>query len=170
MIVWLTGLPCSGKTTLARPLAKVLDAVHYDGDDLRATPFAADAGFSPEDRERHLLRVGFLAKEVGRFTDVVCSFVSPSEEVRNKLPIDFLVYCKCPVSVCKQRDVKGMWAKAMAGEIQNFTGVSAPFDIPEHANVTVNTHLTSIDDCVWKIFRHMMQVKMHSDKLNGSVV
>jgi len=79
---------------------------------------------------------------------VICAFVSPSEEVRLSLPFDLLVFAACPTNVCIERDVKGMWAKAKRGEIENFTGWSAAYDMPLDADVMVRTDRQSVDECV----------------------
>jgi len=151
MILWITGLPCSGKTTIAEKLARKLDVELLDGDALRNSPFSQGIGFSKEEREQHLLRVGYLAKRLSKHKDVVCSFVSPFEETRQKLPIDILVYLKCPAEVCEQRDVKGMYKKARNGQIANFTGVDAPYEEPLAPSITLDTSVLTINECVQKI-------------------
>lgn len=166
MIVWLTGLPCSGKTTLARALAEALDCPAaamecgrtvelLDGDDLRGSDFAAHVGFSPEDRANYLRQVGYLAQRLERAgaAYVVCSFVSPSEAVRASLPIDVLVYVECPAEVCERRDVKGLWARARAGGIRSFTGLDAPYEPPTSPTVTVHTDKQSISECLSLVLR-----------------
>ena len=159
-IIWLTGLPCSGKTTLANALSKICIVEVLDGDVLRATPFAMNAGFSPEDRKRHLLRVGYLAERLSKYSIVICAFVSPSEEVRQQLPIDVMVYVKCPKEECIRRDIKGMWAKAIRGEIKDFTGVDAEYEEPINPDVIVDTSVMTIEDCVWEVFKYMFQAKI----------
>jgi len=161
MIIWLTGLPCSGKTTLAEILVKRMGGELLDGDVLRNSDFSKGIGFSPEERERHLLRVGYLAKMLGKYTNVFCSFVSPSEEVRKKLDVDIMVYVKCPVEVCSERDVKGMYAKAKAGEIKGFTGYDAPFDPPVNPDIVVETDQNTIDECV-EIILNVARAKLWS--------
>jgi len=155
MIIWFTGLPCSGKTTLAKILVEKLNGELLDGDVLRNSDFSRGVGFTPEERERHLLRVGFLAKMLSKYTDVVCSFVSPSESVRQKLPVDVMVYVKCSAEVCAQRDVKGMWAKAKAGEIKGFTGYDAEFDVPENPAIIVETDKETIEESIEKILTQL---------------
>ena len=163
--IWLTGMPCSGKTTIAKRLIETYKSydtyladfrvVSLDGDDLR-DKLNSDLGFSPEDRKENLRRVGHLAQ---LFNDknicTVCSFVSPTEELReealDKIERCILVYVKCSAETCAERDVKGMWAKAKAGEIKMFTGYSAPFDDPQHADLVLNTEASTVDDCVYEI-------------------
>jgi len=159
LVVWLTGLPCSGKTTLAEIVRDKLDCEMLDGDDLRGSDFSKGIGFTPEDRERHLLRVGYLAKRLSRYNDVICSFVSPSEPVRQKLPVDLTVYVKCPLDVCMDRDVKGMYAKAKAGEITNFTGYNAPYEEPKNPDLTLDTAVLSKDECVDRILSLICALK-----------
>jgi adenylyl-sulfate kinase len=158
--LWLTGLPCSGKTTLARRLKEELDArglktVHLDADELRHQ-LNADLGFSPEDRKENLRRsahVATLFNQNGNF--VVASFVSPTDAframVKDIIGMFTLVFVKCSVSACEKRDVKGMYIKARAGQIKDFTGVSAPFEEPADADIVVDTEHASIEDCVREI-------------------
>ena len=153
LVIWLTGLPCSGKTTLAEIIVKKINGELLDGDDLRGSDFSKGIGFSPEARKQHLLRVGYLAGRLSKYAHVVCSFVSPSEDVRNILPVDLLIYVDCPVKVCAERDVKGMYAKARAGEIADFTGVDAPYEVPQKPDLVVKTHLFSINECVNQILK-----------------
>jgi adenylyl-sulfate kinase len=148
MIVWLTGLPCAGKTTIAEIVAGKLKAEFLDGDVLRAQEFSKGVGFSKEERDLHILRVGYLAAKLNTYNDVICSFVSPYAATRQKLPIDLLVHVKCPVEVCIERDVKGMYAKALTGEIPGFTGISAPFEEPVNPDLVLETDKTDIDFCV----------------------
>lgn len=150
-VIWLTGLPCSGKTTIAKVIVERTGAEFLDGDDLRDSDFSKGIGFTPEERKRHLLRVGYLAKRLSKYNDVICSFVSPAKDVREQLPVDIMVYVKCPVSVCAERDVKGMYAKANRGEIKNFTGISAPYQAPEDPDVTVETDKETLEESVQKV-------------------
>jgi len=160
MTLWLTGLPCSGKTTLSKRLKEELNnrgfkIVHLDADDIRGK-LNADLGFSPEDRKENLRRVAYVSKlfnENGNF--VVTSFVSPTNEYRKMIKEIIgnfkLVFVKCSPKVCEERDVKGMYKKARNGEIKDFTGVSAPFEEPLDADIVVDTERNSIEDCVKEI-------------------
>ena len=164
MIIWLTGLPCSGKTTIARELKRRLTGSLgdiecgrvcelLDGDDLRNSDFASTAGFSPEARRDHLLRVGYMAKRLAKHAPyVVCAFVSPAESVRQTLPIDLLVHVDCSREVCEARDVKGMWRRAREGQIKGFTGLDAPYEPPSDALV-VHTDRSTVTECVETILR-----------------
>jgi len=157
--IWLTGLPCSGKTTLADELEGYFDPVQMlDGDKLRATPLAKDLGFSIEDRNTHVMRMGYVASLLtSHGVNTICAFVSPVNEIREKVrklfsPGDFLeVYVKASLDVCVKRDVKGMYAMAKEGKINNFTGIGSPYEEPEFPDVTVCTETLTIDKCVDKI-------------------
>ncbi len=146
--LWFTGLPCSGKTTISEIVGKELrdrdlNVEMLDGDELRRN-LSKDLGFSKEDRETHIKRVGFIAKLLSR-NDVatLAAFVSPYRAVRKYLRIEignFIeAYVKCPVEVCIKRDVKGMYKKAIAGEIKNFTGISDPYEEPLEPEIIVET-------------------------------
>jgi len=160
MTLWLTGLPCSGKTTLSKRLKEELNnrgfkIVHLDADDIRGK-LNRDLGFSPEDRKENLRRVAYVSRlfnENGNF--VVTSFVSPTNEYRKMIKEIIgnfkLVFVKCSPRVCEERDVKGMYKKARNGEIEDFTGISAPFEEPLDADIIVDTEHSSIEDCVKEI-------------------
>jgi adenylylsulfate kinase len=159
--LWLTGLPCSGKTTLAVRLKEELDnrgysTVHLDGDDVR-TALNADLGFSKDERMENLRRIAHVAKlfnKNGSF--VIASFVSPRNNMRKLIKgiigSDFkMVYVKCPLKVCEKRDIKGMYKLARKGKIPSFTGVSAPFETPIKPDITVNTGSKNTEQCVREI-------------------
>jgi len=166
--LWLTGLPCSGKTTLAKRLKEVLDkrglrVVHLDGDDLR-NKLNADLGFSSQDRKENLRRAAHICnlfRDSGTF--VIASFVSPKEEyrlmVKDIIGHFKLVYVKCSPQVCKERDVKGMYAKARKGEIVEFTGESSLFEEPAHADIIVDTEHHSIEECVHNLLAEIGQLE-----------
>ena len=162
--LWLTGLPCSGKTTLAKRLKEELDnrgykAVSLDGDDVRGK-LNEDLGFSAKDRNENLRRIAHVAKlfnENGNF--VIASFVSPTNAYRKmakEIIGNFkLVYVKCSVETCEKRDVKGMYKKARTGEIKDFTGVSAPFEEPKDADIVVDTEKNDLETCVNAILTNL---------------
>ncbi len=153
-VIWLTGLSGSGKTTIAMAAAKRFGCEVLDGDTIR--DFFANRDFSREGRERHLLGVAKMANMISKHTDVICSFITPYEEVREKileiLPDHALmIHVSTSLEVCEQRDVKGLYSKARSGEIENFTGISDPFDEPKCAHLTLNSNGEdghSIDDMV----------------------
>ena len=140
LTVWFTGLPGSGKSTIANLVAEKLKAKGYkverlDGDVVRKG-LTRDLGFSKEDRDKNIERVTFVAKLLTRNGVIVLSsFVSPyraaRENARREIGSFFEVYLKCSIEECMRRDVKGMYKKAMAGEIKEFTGVSDPYEEPE---------------------------------------
>ena len=158
--IWLTGLPCSGKTTLAKQLKvklynKGIKSVHLDADDIRGG-LNADLGFSQKDRIENLRRVAHVAK---LFNDngilVIASFVSPTNQMRRMIKKILknikLVYVKCDLKTCEARDVKGMYKKARQGIIKQFTGISAPFEAPDRADLVIDTAKNSLEYCVKKI-------------------
>lgn len=154
--LWLTGLPCAGKTTLAKRIKEELDnrgyhTTHLDGDDVRGA-LNEDLGFSKADRMENLRRIAHVAKLFNRNgVFVIASFVSPTNEMRDmikKIVGNFkLVYVKCDVSVCEERDVKGMYKRARLGEITEFTGISAPFEEPK-ADIVIDTENMNVEECV----------------------
>jgi len=158
--LWLTGLPCSGKSTLAKRIKEELDSrgfktVYFDADDVRGR-LNADLGFSEKDRTENLRRIAHVSKlfnDNGIF--VIASFVSPNEKMRRLIKKIIgnmkLVYVKCNVKTCEKRDVKGMYKKARQGLISDFTGVSAPFEPPKHPLVVVDTAKHSVERCVQEI-------------------
>lgn len=161
LVVWLFGLPCSGKTTLAKRIAEDLgDFVHLDGDDIRKG-LSSDLGFSQVSREENLRRVSHVAKILSdNGINVVCSFITPLENQRrvierivgNKL---FWVYVDAPLPVCQKRDVKGLYEKAKKGEIEEFTGFTSAFEPPTNVDVVVDTSERSVDECVMDIYEEL---------------
>jgi len=147
-VVWFTGLSGAGKTTIAEKLEALLRerGLHVealDGDIVR-THLSKGLGFSKEDRDTNIRRIGFVAHLLQRNgVAVICSAISPYREIRDEnraLIGDFVeVYAKCPIDVLAERDVKGLYKKALAGELQNFTGVSDPYEEPLHAEVVLET-------------------------------
>jgi len=132
--IWLTGLPCSGKTTVAKEIIKRHPAggIHLDGDLVRES-LNKDLGFSEEDRKENIRRVAAMAELLNKQGfHVVCSFVSPTKEIRDIIYDNItrvtLVLLDADVDVCTNRDVKGMYAQAAEGKLQNFTGVDGLYD------------------------------------------
>ena len=151
LVVWLTGLPGSGKTTIATSVANKLRTMGYrvevlDGDWVRRT-INPDAGYTREERRRHLLRVAWIARLLARNGVIVlCSFVSPYRGVRAEVrriveeEAPFIeAYVKCPVEECIKRDPKGLYKKALRGEIKHFTGISDPYEPPENPDIVLDT-------------------------------
>lgn len=147
-VVWFTGLSGAGKTTIAEKLEALLrdrglKVEALDGDIVR-THLSKGLGFSKEDRDTNIRRIGFVAHLLQRNgVAVICSAISPYRDIRDEnraLIGDFVeVYAKCPIDVLAERDVKGLYKKALAGEIPNFTGVSDPYEEPLSAEVTLET-------------------------------
>lgn len=162
LAVWFTGLPSSGKSTIAHAVEKELyrlgvKTFTLDGDNIRHG-LCSDLGFSPEDRAENLRRI---AEVVKLFLDaglvVLCALVSPYEKERQKIKIMIgeenflLIYCKCPVEVCEKRDPKGLYKKAKNGEIKNYTGISAPYEEPENPDLILSTDIFTIEESVKKV-------------------
>lgn len=157
--IWFTGLPCSGKTTLANALLKELEArdvytaIRLDGDITRQT-VGKDLGFSPEDRNINIERIIGVATYLTHIdkVNVICSYISPYEHIRNKvrelIPRSLIVHVDAPHTVCAERDVKGMWVKAMNGEIKDFTGVDAPYEEPINPDIVLKTNHWDVDFCI----------------------
>ncbi|MEB3755332.1 MAG: adenylyl-sulfate kinase [Desulfurococcales archaeon] len=163
MVVWLTGLPGSGKTTIATKVADILKKKGYrvevlDGDWVRKT-INVGAGFTKEERERHLLRVAWIARLLARNGVIVlCSFVSPYRDVRAKIrgiveeEVPFYeVWVKCTVDECIRRDPKGLYAKALRGEIKHMTGIDDPYEPPENPSLIIDTVVDSIEENTGKL-------------------
>lgn len=152
-VVWFTGLPASGKTTLANLLfddlqSRGVKAAKLDGDDLRA--MFPGTGFSREERIHHVKRAGMMAAEMeARGIVVVASLISPYREsrdyVRSICKRFIEIYVKASVETCEQRDPKGLYMKARAGKIKNFTGIDDPYEPPDHPDLVVDTEKESVE-------------------------
>jgi len=162
--IWFTGLPCSGKTTIADRVAEVLrekghKVERLDGDIVRKG-LTSDLGFSKEDRDENIKRVTFVAKLLTRNgVKVLATFVSPYIERRRKTREEigeFMeVYVRCPVDECMKRDVKGMYRKALAGEITGFTGVDDPYEEPPNPELILDTDKETLEESVQKVLEKM---------------
>lgn len=162
VMLWFTGLSGSGKSTVAIALERVLQdrgllCRILDGDNIRSG-INANLGFSAEDRRENIRRiaeVGKLFVDTGIIT--IAAFISPTEEIRQMAEHiigrdDFKeIFVSTPLEVCEQRDVKGLYARARRGEIPNFTGISAPFEAPEHPALSLDTSKLSIEESVKKL-------------------
>jgi adenylyl-sulfate kinase len=159
-VLWFTGLSGAGKTTLALALEADLRKrgvrlERLDGDTVRES-LTKDLGFSKEDRDKNIERVTFVAKLLSRNNVVVlASFISPYREtrayIRRETTNYIEVFVDAPLEVCIERDVKGMYKKAIAGQIPNFTGVSDPYEAPENPDIHIRTDQESVADSVTKI-------------------
>ena len=162
LVIWMTGLSGSGKTTLAKLLEKELlergkIAYSLDGDTLR-TGLNKDLGFSDADRKENVRRAGEICRvlaDAGMI--VITSFISPFKVDRDAVRALFPkgqfieVYVKASVEACEKRDTKGLYKKARAGEIKNFTGIDSPYEAPEKAEVVVDTESESVEKSVSKL-------------------
>lgn len=175
VMVWFTGLSGSGKSTIAIALERELQQRGLlcrvlDGDNIRSG-INNNLGFSPEDRKENIRRIA----EIGRlFVDTgiitVAAFISPTNELRQMAAEiigtdDFLeIYVSTPLEVCESRDVKGLYAKARRGEVKEFTGISAPFDIPEHPALSLDTSKLSVEESVKLLLEQILQKVQFDDK------
>ncbi|HEX9666470.1 MAG TPA: adenylyl-sulfate kinase [Thermodesulfobacteriota bacterium] len=158
--VWFTGLPSSGKSTLARMLEKELNRMDLhvevlDGDEVRLR-LSKGLGFSKEDRDENIRRISFVANLVTRCGGVaITCAISPYRQIRDEAREEigrFIeVYVKCPVDECMKRDVKGLYKKALSGEIKNFTGISDPYEEPHDPEVIVETNIETQEESIEKI-------------------
>lgn len=167
-IVWFTGLSGSGKSTLAHAVEETLHrqgcrTFVLDGDNVRHG-LCSDLGFSSKDRMENIRRIGEMAKlfmEAGVI--VLTAFISPYRDDRERVRGmvghgDFIeIYCNAPIEVCEARDVKGMYKKARSGQIAEFTGISSPYEAPEHPEREVDTGTAELDDCVQQVIGEMKQ-------------
>ena len=166
VVLWFTGLSGAGKSTLARAVSRVLytqgcHAIALDGDNVRHG-LNADLGFSREDREENIRRVTEVAK---LFVDsgliVLCAFISPFKSDRQNARKHFAqhefieIFCDAPLHVCENRDIKGLYKKARAGKISEFTGISSPYERPDSCELSLDTGAFSVEECVTKIIDYL---------------
>ena len=171
VVIWFTGLSGSGKSTLAHAVEEKLykngcRTIVLDGDNVRHG-LCSDLGFDNDDRKENIRRIGEVTKllvESGAIT--LAAFISPFAKGRNKIKDlfangDFLqIYVKCPISVCEDRDVKGVYKKARDNKIRNFTGVSSPYEVPEDPDLILDTDTEALDESVDKVLNLLVQKKV----------
>jgi len=165
--IWMTGMSGAGKTALAIPLEaelrkRGLKVERLDGDIVRQS-LTRDLGFSKEDRDKNIERITFVAKLLTRNgVAVICSFISPYRmvraNVREEVGSFVEVYCYAPLETLIERDVKGLYKKALAGEIKNFTGVSDPYEAPENPAVTIDSSTETLEESLAKILAKLEQL------------
>jgi adenylyl-sulfate kinase len=165
-ILWLTGLSGAGKSTLAIGLEQALaklgrKCIILDGDNIRRG-LCSDLGFSPKDRKENIRRIGEVARLFsGAGIICVTAFISPYRSDRELVrrlvdPGIFVeIYVNAPLSVCERRDPKGLYARARAGEIRDFTGISAPYEPPLHPEVEIQSDRMSPEECVNAVLRYL---------------
>ena len=166
VVLWFTGLSASGKSTLACAVARALferrcHTYVLDGDNVRHS-LNKDLGFSPEDREENIRRIGEVAH---LFADAgviaITAFISPytrDRDAARKLDKEgkFIeILCHCPLEVCEERDVKGLYKKARAGELKEFTGIDAPYEAPESAEIVVNTAEETVEESAAIVLKYL---------------
>jgi len=161
--VWFTGLPLSGKTTIADRVYEELKKMdipieRIDSKDIRE--MIPNIGYSREDRNRHMFRVVHLIKTLqNNSISTVCSFVSPYEESRNIIKEmaknTIIVYTKADIETCKKRDYKGVYKKALKGELKNFTGISDVYEEPKNADIVIDTDKKNIDEATQRIMKYI---------------
>ena len=162
-VIWITGLPAAGKTTIGTALVEGLQTLgrrveHLDGDLMRK--IFPGTGFSREERDRHIKRVGYLAAMLEKHeVNVVASFISPYREarafVRSQCSNFIEVYVSTPLEECEKRDPKGLYKKARKGDILNFTGISDPYEPPENPEIEIDTSGITVDEAVDRILKYL---------------
>ncbi|HEY6093483.1 MAG TPA: adenylyl-sulfate kinase [Gallionellaceae bacterium] len=164
--LWFTGLSGAGKSTLAHSVEEALHqlgcrTIVLDGDNVRHG-MCGDLGFSEADRKENIRRIGEMAKLfVESGTIVLTAFISPFREDRRRVrklmgESDFIeIYCHCPLEICEQRDVKGLYQKARQGLVKDFTGISSPYEPPEQAELSVDTSSQSLAESVKQVIDYL---------------
>jgi adenylylsulfate kinase len=167
LLIWLTGLSGSGKSTLAVQLEAMLHEKGFktyllDGDNIRSG-LNKDLSFTDEGRFENIRRIGEVSK---LFLDagvvVISAFISPFNTDRQQVK-DIVgdknyveVFVDCPLEICEQRDVKGLYKRARAGEVKNFTGIDSPYEYPENPDITIPTHRLNIDDSLDLLLKYVL--------------
>ncbi len=169
--LWFTGLSGAGKSTLSQILVKRLKSAGakvelLDGDVVR-TNLSKGLGFSKEDRDTNIRRIGFVCNLLSRNGVIaIAAAISPyraiREEVRESIGNFVEVYVECPIEVLTERDVKGLYKKALAGEIQHFTGISDPYEPPENPDVVVHTDSETAEESADRIWSRLNELGLLS--------
>ncbi len=170
-VLWFTGLSGSGKSTLAHAVEEHLHQAQcrtfvFDGDNVRHG-LCSDLGFGEEDRKENIRRIGEMTRlfvEAGVIA--MTAFISPFREERQRVrslfaPGEFIeVYCDCSLEVCEERDVKGLYAKARAGLIPNYTGISSPYEAPGSPEIRVRTDQENLEQSIDHVLRYLRERKL----------
>jgi len=161
---WLTGLSGAGKSTIAIEIANNLHQIsvpceYLDGDIIR-TNLSKGLGFSREDRDINVLRVGFVCSLLNKHgISAVVAMISPyrqtREELRRSVPNFVEIHVETPLEICIERDPKGLYKKALSKEIPDFTGISSPYEVPENPELTLKTDNETVDQCVYKVLKYL---------------
>lgn len=169
LTVWLTGYSGSGKSTISQRLQEIMFEKHIacevlDGDIVRQN-LCKDLSFSKEDRLTNIMRIGFVAEILSRHgVCVIVSAISPyrdaRDSVRKRINNFVEVYIKCPIEVCEERDVKGLYKKARKGEMQNFTGISDAYEEPVDPEIICHTDTESVEDSVNKVIAGLIKLNL----------
>ena len=166
--VWFTGFSGAGKSTIADALTKKLKSEGYqlevlDGDEIREN-LTKDLGFSKEDRDTNIRRIGFVAKLLARngvivLVPVISPYRAIREEMRTNIDNFLEVFVNAPLSVCEDRDVKGLYKQVRAGKIKQFTGIDDPYEPPTNPEVECRTDLEELSQSVDKIFNKLKELE-----------
>ena len=175
VVVWLSGLPCSGKTTIGLGLEKILVNEGYivrmlDGDITRKG-ICSDLGFSINDRNENIRRVSEIAKLFAEKDIItICAFITPTDSLR-QMALQIVgeshfinVFVDAPLDICEQRDVKGMYKKARRGEISDFTGVSAPFEVPSNPDIILSTADFNPQQSIKELYNYLLPIIERNEK------
>ncbi|HEY6407418.1 MAG TPA: adenylyl-sulfate kinase [Ktedonobacteraceae bacterium] len=173
--IWFTGLSGAGKSTLSEIIEKRLNergrnVEVLDGDVVR-THLSKGLGFSREDRDTNIKRIGFVCGLLSR-NNVICisaaiaPYAEAREWARNEIGSFVEVYIKCPIEVCRERDVKGLYKLVDEGKIKNFTGVDDPYEEPEHPELVIETDRETIEESVSRIFAKLVELGYLEDEGN----
>jgi len=164
MVVWFTGIPSAGKTTLSKRVQSELQAAGYkvellDGDLLRRQ-LSKDLGFTKADRDENIRRIGSVAGELAQtgvlvLVAAIAPYRSARDEVRRKLGEFAEVYVNAPLTVCESRDVKGLYHRARLGEVKGLTGIDDPYEPPLHPEVECRTDLETIEESTRKVIEYV---------------
>jgi adenylyl-sulfate kinase len=168
-LLWFTGLPSSGKSTIAREvfhrlLERGLPVELLDGAEVRES-LSRGLSFSREDREEHIRRIGYVAKLLSRNGVIaICAAVSPyratRDEVRRHTTTFVEIYVECPVEIAEQRDADGWYARARRGEVEEFTGVNAPYEPPTSPEVHIRSDRESVDEAATKVITRLIDLDL----------
>lgn len=164
-VLWFTGLSGSGKTTLSLEIEKkfkdmgIPHVQRLDGDIVRKA-LTKDLGFSKADRDENIRRVGFVAKLLSdNGIPTLCAFISPYRDVRNEVRqrcLNFIeIFVNCPIEVLIKRDPKGLYKKALNGEIKGFTGIDDPYEPPDNPEITIDTSFETVEESAHKILLYV---------------